>query len=621
MQTIAIRACFLLRVLGKAAAGSCALILAMGPYLDGARAGESQKPAHGIAMHGAPALPPDFTHLPYAEPSARKGGRVALGLQGTFDSFNPFNLKAGSAAQGLVGSVYQTLMFRSLDEPFTLYGLIAQSVETDEARSHVTFRLDPRARFSDGSPISATDVRFSFELLGKRGRPQHRAAFQLVKAIETPDATTVRFDLAGANDRELPLILALMPVLSRKHTDVENFDNASLAIPVASGPYVIKQVRPGQSYVLERNRDYWAKDLPIHRGFYNFDEIRFEYFRDATTFYEALKAGIIDYREETDPTKWLTGYDFPAIADGRLVKTALPLGGAKGMQGLAFNTRRPVFGDVRVREALGLLFDFEWINSNFYGGLYRRTKSFFDETELAATGRPADARERMLLAAYPGAVREDILEGKWAPPVSDGAGLDRTLARRAMALLSQAGFALERGQLRNASGAVLTFEIMVTEREQERLALIFAHSLRRVGIDARVRQVDLVQYQRRRQKFDFDMTFGAWIASNSPGNEQRNRWSTQSAGQESSFNLAGAQSPALDGLIAAMLKAVDPAEFRSAVRAYDRVLQSGFYIVPLYHKPEQWIVHSRDLSYPTRLPRYGNPLFGQTLETWWRRSP
>ncbi len=594
---------------------AAALILAGLPSPAGAQG------QHGIAMHGEPALPPDFSHFPYANPDARKGGSVLLGLQGTFDSLNPFNLKAGSAAQGLVGPVYQTLMMRSLDEPFTLYGLIAQKVETTPSRDSVTFRLNPAARFSDNTPITSKDIRFSFELLGRKGRPQHRAAFQLVKGIDTPDNLTVSFDLSTAGDRELPLILALMPVLPSHAVDSEKFENASLAIPIASGPYVVKQVKPGQSVQLARNPAYWAKDLPVSRGFYNFDDIRFDYFRDATTFYESLKAGAVEYREETDPTKWLSGYSFPAIGDGRIIKTALPGGGAKGMQGLALNTRRPVFQDIRVREALVLLFDFEWINANLYGGLYRRTKSFFDETELAATGRPASDKERALLAPYPGAVRNDILEGKWAPPVSDGSGLDRTLARRAIDLLMQAGYTLAQGQLRDKSGRQLTFEIMTTEREQERLALIYAQSLKRAGIEARVRQVDLVQYQRRRQKFDFDVTFGAWIASNSPGNEQRNRWSTQSASVESSFNLTGAKNSALDGLIAAMLNALDPADFRDAVRAYDRVLQSGFYIVPLFHKPEQWFVYSRELAYPSRLPRYGNPLFGQALETWWKKSP
>lgn len=581
---------------------------------------ESLGPRHGIAMHGAPALPPDFTHLPYANPDAPKGGRLSIGFQGTFDSLNPFNLKAGSTAQGLHGNIFQPLMMRSLDEPFTLYGLIAKTIETDADRTWVVFRLDPRAHFSDGAPITSADVRFTFELLKKHGRPQHRAAYRLVKSIETPDPLTVRYDLTGANDRELPLTLAMMSVLPKHATNVENFDNASLDIPVGSGPYVIKEVRPGEFLRLERDPDYWAKDLPINRGLYNFDEIRIEYFRDATSFYEAFKAGLIDYREETNPTRWLTGYDFPAMHDGRAHKESQPLGGAKGMQGFAFNTRREIFKDPRVREALGYVFDFEWINTNLYGGLYRRTKSFFDETELASTGEPADEKERALLSRWPGAVRADIMAGKWKPPQSDGSGRDRRNARKALSLLKQAGWSIKNGALRRADGEPFSFEIMVTDRNQERLALNYAQSLRRIGIDARVRQVDEVQYQRRRQKFDFDMMIGTWFASNSPGNEQRNRWSSAAATMESSFNLAGAASPAIDGLIGEMLAAKDWEAFVTAVRAYDRVLQSGFYIVPLFHTPHQWFAYSDDLARPERLPKYASPLFGATLDTWWRKK-
>ncbi len=582
-------------------------------------------PRYAIAMHGEPALRADFAHLPYADPGAPKGGRLSMGFQGTFDSLNPFNLKAGSTAQGLNTNIFQTLMMRSTDEPFTLYGLIAQSIETDEARSWVVFRLNPKARFSDGRPITSADVKFSFELLRKRGRPQHRAAYALVKSIETPDALTVRYDLAGSNDRELPMTLALMPVLASHATNLDRFDDANLDVPVGSGPYVIKDIRPGELLRLERNPDYWAKDLPIHRGLYNFDEIRIEYFRDGATFYEAMKAGLIDYREETNPTRWLTGYDFPAMRDGRMVKGAEKLGGAKGMQGFAFNTRREIFQDVRVREAFGYAFDFEWINANLYGGLYRRTRSFFDETELASTGRPADARERAMLAQWPGEVRADILDGKWAPPASDGNGRDRDNARKSLALLKQAGWNIIDGALRrrDASGAPgepFAFEIMVTERNQERLALNFAQSLRRLGVSVRVRQVDEVQYQRRRQTFDFDMMIGTWAASNSPGNEQRNRWSSAAANMESSFNLAGAASPAIDGMIARILTAQTREDFVAAVRAYDRILLSGFYIVPLFHAPDQWFVHSSRLDRPRRLPTYAAPLFGATLDTWWRRK-
>ncbi len=597
---------------------ACGALLAAGLTPAGAGEGGSG-PRHGIAMHGEPALAPDFAHLPYANPDAPKGGRLSIGFQGSFDSLNPFNLKAGSTAQGLNGNIFQPLMMRSGDEPFTLYGLIAQSVETDAARSWVTFRLDPRARFSDGTPITAADVLFTFELLKTRGRPQHRAAFGQVKSASAPDPLTVRYDLAGADDRELPLNLALMPVLPKHAVDVARFDEASLAPPLGSGPYVIREVRPGELIRLERNPDYWAKDLPIHRGLYNFDEIRIEYFRDSASLYEALRGGLVDYRDETNPTRWLTGYDFPAVRDGRLVKASEPAGGAKGLAGFAFNTRRDLFKDVRVREALGFMFDFEWINRNLFGGLYRRTRSFFDETELSSVGRPADARERALLAQWPGAVRADILEGRWSPPESDGSGRDRENARKALALLKQAGWTVADGVLRDRRGAAFAFEIMVVDRSQERLALNFSHALRRIGVEARVRHVDEVQYQRRRQKFDFDMMMGTWVASNSPGNEQRNRWSSGAARMESSFNLAGAASPALDGLIAAIVKASDKEDFVAAVRAFDRALLSGFYVIPFYHASDAWFVHSSALARPERTARFAAPLFGATLDTWWRK--
>ena len=584
-----------------------------------AAAGE---PAHGIAMHGAPALPQDFTHLPYANPDAPKRGRLVVGAQGAFDSLNPFNLKAGSTAQGLNGNIFQSLMARNLNEPFALYGQIARTIETNDDRSQVTFRLDPRARFSDGTQITAKDVRFTFDLLKTKGRPQYRSAFSLVRSLETPDDETVRYDLTGGDDLELPLILALMPVLSQKHTDVERFSETSLAIPVGSGPYVIAAMEPGQSLTLKRNPDYWAKDLPTSKGLYNFDEIRIEYFRDATALYEAFKAGLVDYRDETNPSRWRNGYDFPAIRDGRMKIERGALGLPKGLQGFAFNTRRAFFKDERVREALGYMFDFEWVNANLFGGLYTRTKSFFDDSELASAGRPASTRERELLARWPGAVRNDILEGAWAPPVHDGTGRDRETARKALGLLGQAGYVVRDGALRNKStGAPFSFEIMVGDRSQERLAMNFAGSLARIGVEVRVRLVDEVQYQRRRQKFDFDMMIGTWVASASPGNEQRSRWGSASADQEASFNLAGARSPAIDGLIGEMLAARSHEDFTATVRAYDRVLLSGFYVVPLFHASEQWFAYSAKLAHPSQTPRYAPHLFGFTLDAWWRAAP
>ena len=573
-------------------------------------------PAHAIAMQGAPALPPDFTHLPYVNPSAPKGGRLNLAYLGAFDSLNPYNVKALSTAQGLIGNVYQSLMTRSTDEPFTLYGLIAKSIETDDARDYVIFRLDPRARFSDGAPISAADVLFTFHLLKDKGRPQQRSAYARVKSAEALDPLTIRFELGGVDDRELPMTLALMPVLSPAHTDAEHFQEQTLALPVASGPYLVAEVKPGERVVLRRDPNYWGRDLPISKGLYNFDEIRIDYYRDASAMFEAFKAGLYDFRVEDDSTRWLTGYDFPAVKDGRVVKEAFANGLPKGMSGFAFNTRREVFADPRVREALAAMFDFEWINANLYAGVYKRSRSFFDDSELASAGRAADEKERALLAPFPKAARDDIIEGRWFPPVSDGSGRDRAIARRALDELASAGFKVSDGALRDASGRPFAFEILVKNRQEERLALAYAQNLARIGVAAKTRLVDEVQFQRRRDKFDFDMMLGSWAASPSPGAEQRGRWGSGSAQMEGSYNLAGVSSPAVDAMIAAMLSARDRADFVAAVRALDRVLLSGFYIVPLYYAPDQWIAYSSKLGRPDR-----TPLFGVNIDAWWSKTP
>jgi peptide/nickel transport system substrate-binding protein len=577
---------------------------------------DATAPTYAIAMHGAPALGPDLPHLPYANPDAPKGGRLDLGYLGAFDSLNPYNVRSLSAAQGLVGNVYQSLMMRSADEPFTLYGLVARSIETDDARDFVAFRLDPAARFSDGGKIAAADVVFTFNLLRDKGLPSQRAAYALVKGVSTPDAMTVRFDLTGANDRELPLILALMPVLSRTHIDAERFEDQTLQIPVGSGPYGVAEVVPGQRLVLRRDPDFWGRDLPILRGLYNFDEIRIDYYRDAAAMFEAFKAGLYDFRLEDDPNRWLNGYDFPAARDGRIVKTAIPYGLPKGMSGFAFNTRRAVFADARVREALATMFDFEWIDAKLYAGAYKRSRSFFDDSELSSAGQPASPLERALLAPFPGAVRPDILEGRWAPPVSDGSGRDRALARRALDLLARAGYVLRGGALSNARGKPLAFEILVKTREEERLALAYSQGLARIGVAATVRLVDETQFQRRRGRFDFDMMIGSWVASPSPGNEQRGRWSSAAATMEGAYNLCGAASPAIDALIAAVVAARGHDEFVAAVRALDRTLLSGFYIVPLFYAPDQWIAYSSALGRPAT-----TPMFGVDIAAWWRARP
>lgn len=575
----------------------------------------AETPRHGIAMHGEPALEPGFPHLPYANPDAPKGGRIVLGLQGTFDSLNPL-IVLGVAPDAVPRYVLQSLMTRSLDEPFTLYGLIARSAEMPEDRRAITFNLDPRARFSDGRPLTAEDVRFTFELLRKHGKPFHRSSFGQVKAVEILDSHRIRFDLSDSHDRELPLILAMMPIFAAHATDPETFDRTTLTPPIGSGPYAITEVKPGERIVLKRRKDFWADDLPVTRGLYNFDEIRYDFYRDANSLFEAFKAGLYDFRIEGDPSRWATGYDIPAVRDGRIVRETTPIRLPKGMNGFVFNTRRPLFQDPRVREALGQMFDFDWVNRNLFFGLLTRSDSYFAGSDLSSTGRPADERERMLLAPFPGAVQEDILEGRWAPSHSDGSGRDRELARHALSLLEEAGWRLDRGVLRREkTGEPFAFEMLVNSRQQERLALNYSQSLRRIGIVAKVRLVDDVQYWRRLSQFDFDMIQWVWPASASPGNEQRNRWSTAAAQRSGSLNYSGAASPAIDRMIDALLEARSREDFVSAVRALDRILLSGFYVVPLFYVADQWLAYDGLLQRPPRLP-----LFGTSIDLWWRDS-
>lgn len=571
----------------------------------------------GIAMHGTPSLGEDFSHFPYANPDAPKGGALHLAFLGTFDSLNPFNTRALTTAQGINGNIYQTLLMRAGDEPFSLYGLIAAQVATDDARTRVAFRLNAAADFSDGAPLSARDVIFSFLVLRAHGRPQQRAAYSPIHTISVTGAHEVCFDLGGSSDRELPLTLGLMPVLPFHHLDVAGFDSPSLAIPLGSGPYVMSGVHAGEGFTLERRANYWGDAVPSQRGFKNFATIDVAYFRDANSLFEAFKAGLVDIFVESDPVRWQSGYDFPAIKEGRIKRGAFPLHTPLGMEGFVFNLRRPLFQDVRVREALASVFDFEWINAKLYQGLYARTTSFFADSALSAYGLPASARERALLAPFADAVRQDVMEGTFALPHSDGTGRDRALAQKALALLNGAGFAIRDGVLRNReSGEAFAFDIMVRDIREERLALVFAQSLERLGIAAKVRLYDDAQYLKRRETFDFDMMIAAFIASPSPGNEQRGRFSSASADSIGSYNVAGVKNPAVDALITALLAARDEETFVDCVRAYDRVLMSGFYLIPLFHAKERWIAWQARLTHPDQAP-----LSGVDIDTWWQNPP
>ena len=574
----------------------------------GAGAGESR---HGIAMHGEPAYKPGFTHFRYANPDPPKGGRLVQASVGTFDSLNPLIVR-GNAFQYVRGFVVESLLARGFDEPFTLYGLIAERVETDDERTFVVFHLDPRARFSDGKPVTAEDVLFSWRILRDKGRPNHRGYYSKVARADKIGERAVRFDFGKEPDRELPLILGLMPVLPRHAIDAEKFDETTLEAPLGSGPYRVAEVRAGDSVLLKRDPDYWGRDLPVNRGHYNFDEMRFEFFRDGNTWFEAFKRGLYDVRFEGDPGRWTTQYDFPAAKERGLIRESIEIGQPQPFYGFVFNTRRPLFADVRVRQALIELFDFEWANANLFYGAYRRTASYFEGSELSARGRAANARERALLAPFTDAVPPDVMEGKYQPPVSDASGRDRMRLKRAIELFAAAGYTLRGGTLTGAGNEPLGFEIMVATKDEERLALAYLNMLRRAGVGAKIRFVDSAQFEQRRQNYDFDMMPYTWQQSLSPGNEQAFYFGSSAADVPGTRNYMGAKNPAIDAMIAALLAAREREDFVAAVRALDRVLMSGLYVLPLFHLPEQWIARWPHIERPKQTTLYGSP-----IETWW----
>ncbi len=569
------------------------------------------EPRAGLAMHGEPALAEGFAHVPYVNPDAPKGGRLTLGGSGSFDSLNPLIVR-GEPVQGVRELAIETLMARSPEEPFTLYGLVAEKVDVPEDRGEVTFYLNPAARFSDGHPLTADDVIFTWSLLRDKGRPNHTSYYKKVDRAERLSDLAVRFVLKSGGDREMPLILGLMPVLAKHATNPETFDATSLTPLLGSGPYRITKVDPGRSVLYERNPQWWGRDLPVNRGRFNFDEIRFEYFRDASTLLEAFKTGIIDLRTEDDPSLWAKAFAFPAVADGRVLKAEVPTGLPAGMTALVFNTRRAQFKDPRVREALLQMFDFEWVNKNLYNGLYKRTQSFFERSTLSSAGRPADEVERKLLEAYPGAVRADIMDGTYRMPENAEPGRNRQMSRKALDLLTAAGYRLESGRLVDKDGRQLAVEILAGSVSQPRLMNAYTGELAKLGIEARVRVADSAQYQSRLKDYDFDMIQFTWQASLSPGNEQAFRWSSEVADQPGSFNYAGVKNPAADAMIKALLAAESEADFISSVRALDRVLLSGFYVIPLFHVPVQWVAYWKRLSPPPR-----TPLFGYNPDAWW----
>jgi peptide/nickel transport system substrate-binding protein len=572
----------------------------------------SAAPVPAVALHGDPQLKEGFPAFPYANPQALKGGRLTLGVLGSYETVNPL-IVAGTPVSGIREFVIESLMARSLDEPFTLYGLLAETIDVADDRKSVTFALNPAARFSDRKPVTPEDVIYSFQLLKEKGRPNHRTYFAKVTSAEKIGDRGVRFTFEDATDRELPLILGLMPVFAQHATTPDEFAAASMTPLTGSGPYTASKVDAGRSIIYHRDADYWGKDLPVNRGRFNFDEIRFDYYRDASAMFEAFKAGNIDLRLEEDPGRWATGYNIAAVRDGRIIKAEFDIGLPAGMTALVFNTRRRIFSNPLVRRALMTLFDFEWCNRTLYNGLYKRTESYFERSYLASPGHPADAYERNLLAPFPDAVRPEIMAGTYRFPTSDGSGQDRPNQKAAFALLKEAGMVLNGGRLVDGkTGEPLAFEILANSNAQEALLLSYARSLAPLGVQARVRVVDSAQYQARLTDYDYDMIQNTWQSSLSPGNEQLFRWSSKTASAKGSFNFAGVRNSAADAMIAAMLATNNETDFVSSVRALDRVLLSGDYVVPLFYTPRQWVPYWARLKHPEK-----TPLFGYSVDTWW----
>ncbi len=569
--------------------------------------------SHGLSAFGELKYGPDFQHFEYVNPDAPKGGRlsqIGVAARITFDSFNPFILR-GDSAQGL-DLLFDSLMVRAVDEPDAVYGLVAKSTAVAPDRRSVTFELRPEAKFSDGSPVTAEDVAFSFDTLKEKGHPQYRISMRDVVRAEVLDPHRVRYVFKGENLRDLPLIVATLPVLSKAYYSARNFEETTLEPPLGSGPYLISDFKQGTFTTFKRREDYWARDLPVNRGRYNFDEVRFEYFRDRTAQLENLKAGAYDLREEFTSKDWATAYNIPQVKDGRIVLLTMPDESPSGAQGFFINTRQSKFADPRVRKALDYAFDYEWTNSNLFYSLYKRTASYFENSDLKATGKPSP-EELALLEPYRAQLPPEVFGDVYVPPVSDGSGSDRRLLREAAKLLNEAGWELKGNGRVNKAGEVLEIEFLIYEPTFERVLGPYIKNLQALGIKANIRRVDPAQYERRVKSFDFDIVTQRFVMRLTPGAELLNFFGSDSANTDGSFNLAGIKSPVVDALAAKVLEAQSRQELVTAMRALDRVLRAGHYWVPHWYKASHNIAHWNKFGRPAIKPKYDRGI----VDTWW----
>ncbi len=580
--------------------------------------GAQAEPSHGIAMYGEPALAADFDHLPQANPDAPKGGRIVFAESGGFDSLHPF-IRKGRAPWQLRFMVFESLMGRSYDEPFTLYGLLAESIETGPDREWVEFTLRPEARFSDGSPVTIEDVMWSYRILGEKGHPRYRAAWEQVARMEQTGPRSLRFTFA-TDDRELALIIGMRPILKKAQWEGRDFTESGVeVVPIGTGPYVIDDFETGRYLVLRRNPDYWGRDLPFMRGQANLDEIRYDFYGDGDVVFEAFKAGEASTYREGNPVKWAEQYDFPAVRRGDIVKSDIPHRRPTGIKGFVMNTRRAVFADWRVREAMIQAFNFEFINRTINDGRLLRIQSYFHNSPLGMTPcAPAQGRVAELLAPFAGELLPGTLEG-YCLPVSDGSERNRAGIRQALKLMREAGWEVKDGVMQNAAGQPFTFEILLSQgaTETRQIVDIYTAALKRLGITPTVTLVDSAQYAERSTNFDFDMTWYRRALSLSPGNEQKLYWGSAVADQPGSRNWMGVKSPAIDAMIEAMLTSRSQADFRAATKALDRLLMAGRYVIPVWYSNVSHIAHVKELRYPDHIPLYGDWLGFQPDLWWW----
>lgn len=572
-------------------------------------------PSHGIAMYGAPELPADFSALPYANPDAPKGGRIVMGEAGGFDSLNPYILK-GTAPYGIRTHVVESLMGRNWDEPFSLYGLLAESVETPEDRSWVEFTLRPEARFSDGSPVTVEDVIWSYQTIGTEGSPRYTGSWSNVESIEKTGERKLRITFKN-DDRELALLMGLRPVLKKSQFDGRDFAESSLEKPIGSGPYVVGDFEPGRYIVFGRNPDYWGRDLPFMRGQANLDEVRYDYFGDGSVIFEAFKAGNLTTYREFNEAKWNASYDFPRVRSGDVVKSTFPHKRPSGMVGFVMNTRKEKFSDWRVRDALIHAFNFEFINESLNGGSKPRITSYFSNSVLSMDAGPAAPEVAALLEPYKDELLPGALDG-YELPASDGSVANRRNIRKALKLFQDAGYSVQDGVMTTPEGQPFGFTILLKQGAAENRAItsIYLEALKRLGVAATVETVDAAQYKERTNAYDFDMSYFQRGLSLSPGNEQKLYWGSQGVEAPGTRNWMGMDSPAAEAMIDRMLTATERSEFLTSVKALDRILTTGRYVIPIWFRDVSTVAHVKELKYPEKLPMYGDWL-GFQPDVWW----